>query len=256
MELDRIHARFNKRVYVDPDPLVFLYDYPDPGDRELVALIASSLAYGRVAQILKSVRKALDVLGPHPRAFLMRTPHSEIAASLEGFKHRFSSGHELALMLDGARKAIERYDSLERCFLSGFSNNHDNVIPALVKFAETLCVDFPDCESYLLPSPENGSACKRVNLMLRWLVRCDEVDPGGWSGVPSSKLIVPLDTHMFRIASGLGMTTRNSADLRAAVEITNGFAVYAPDDPVKFDFALTRSGIHPEIRMSGAANIL
>ena len=254
-ELDRIHAQFNKRIYVNPDPLVFLYDYTEPCDRELVALVASSLAYGRVAQILKSVKKILDVLGPHPRDFLLKTPHAGIDEALEGFKHRFSSGHEIAIMLEGARTAIEKHGSLERCFLSTFSQKHENVLPALVKFAETLCSGFDGGESYLLPSPEKGSACKRLNLMLRWLVRSDEVDPGGWADVSASKLIVPLDTHMFRIAKCLGLTSRNSADLKTAVEITRGFAKYAPDDPVKFDFSLTRSGIHPEIRKSGAIGL-
>lgn len=255
MDLERIHAQFNKRAYVDPDPLVFLYEYSDPGDREIVALIASSLAYGRVAQILKSVRKVLSVLGPSPRAFLMKSSRAVVDEALEGFKHRFSSGHEIALLLEGAKKAIERHGSLEGSFLSGYSSRHENVLPALAKFSEALCCEFEGAESYLLPSPENGSACKRVNLMLRWLVRSDEVDPGGWRELPASKLVVPLDTHMFRIASGLGLTSRNSADLRTAVEITRGFAAIAPEDPVKFDFSLTRSGIHPEIRKSGAIGL-
>ncbi len=250
--LDRIYVTYNKRVYVNPDPLLFLYEYAEACDRELVALVASSLAYGRVAQILKSVRIVLDVLGPHPRDFLMGVCEAELSEALEGFKHRFSSGRELSLMLSGAREAIERHGSLERCFLAGLSRSDGNILPALSKFASQLSSKFPGGESYLTPSPEKGSACKRLNLMLRWLVRSDEVDPGGWGEVPASKLIVPLDTHMFRIAKGFGLTSRSSADLKSAVEITKGFAAVAPEDPVKYDFSLTRSGIHPEISKSAA----
>jgi len=250
--LDRIYSAYNKRVYVNPDPLLFLYEYADPADREIVALVASSLAYGRVAQILKSVRKVLDVLGPRPHAFLMGVCEAELSEALEGFKHRFSSGRELTLMLCGARDAIERHGSLEKCFVSGLKPSDADVLPALSKLAEALCAKFPGGESYLTPSPEKGSACKRMNLMLRWLVRRDDVDPGGWDSVPVSKLVVPLDTHMFRIAKGFGLTSRSSADLKTAVEITKGFARYAPEDPVKFDFSLTRSGIHPELSKSAS----
>ena len=96
---------------------------------------------------------------------------------------------------------------------------------------------------FLLPFPEKGSACKRLNLFLRWMVRKDRVDPGGWDGVPASKLIVPLDTHMYGITRGLGFTERKSADLRTAIEATAAFRKIAPRDPVRYDFALTRPGI-------------
>jgi len=253
--LEDIYAQFNKRCYVDPDPLMFLYEYPQAEDREIVALIASALAYGRVAQILKSVRKILDVLGPHPRRFLLATPKFEVDEALEGFKHRFSSGAEMSLLLAGARRAIETYGSMENCFISNFTSKHDSILPALEKFSQFLCSEFPNGESYLLPSPEKGSACKRVNLMLRWLVRSDDVDPGGWAQLPASKLLVPLDTHMFRIARSLGLTKRNSPDLKSAAEITRGFARISPEDPVKYDFSLTRSGINPEVRKSGAIGL-
>jgi len=250
-KLEELYAKFNKRAYVDPDPLVFLYEYKEPGDREIVALVASSLAYGRVAQILKSVHKILAVLGPSPKAFLLSTPKAEVDEALEGFKHRFSSGHEISTLLAGAKAAIEKHGSLEKCFLYGFSKNDVNVLPALEKFSAALCKDFPKGGSYLVPTPERGSACKRVNLMLRWLIRQDDVDPGGWQGVPAAKLLVPLDTHMFSVAKSLGLTNRNSANLLTAAEITKGFAEISPDDPVRYDFSLTRAGINPEVRKSG-----
>jgi uncharacterized protein (TIGR02757 family) len=94
-----------------------------------------------------------------------------------------------------------------------------------------------------VPSPVGGSACKRLNLFLRWMVRQDGVDPGGWDNVPQSKLIVPVDTHMHRICLRLGLTTRKQANMATALEITEGFRALAPDDPVRYDFSLTRLGI-------------
>ncbi|MFC1474950.1 TIGR02757 family protein, partial [bacterium] len=96
---------------------------------------------------------------------------------------------------------------------------------------------------YLTPAPRRGSACKRMNLFLRWMVRRDDVDPGPWTDVPASKLVVPLDTHMHRISSGMGLTSRKQADLKTAIEITDAFRAISPEDPVRYDFALTRLGI-------------
>ena len=96
-----------------------------------------------------------------------------------------------------------------------------------------------------LPSPDGGSACKRLNLFLRWMVRKDNVDPGIWQSIPASHLIVPLDTHMHRIAKAMGLTSRKQADIQSAIEITGAFSFIRPADPVRYDFALTRLGIKP-----------
>ncbi|MCK4719805.1 DUF2400 family protein, partial [bacterium] len=100
---------------------------------------------------------------------------------------------------------------------------------------------------HLLPDPGKGSACKRMNLYLRWMVREDDVDPGGWGKVSRSRLLVPLDIHMFRICSMLNLTCRKQANLLTVMEITNAFREINPDDPVKYDFAITRLGIRDEL---------
>lgn len=96
---------------------------------------------------------------------------------------------------------------------------------------------------HLLPLPSRGSACKRLHLFMRWMVRNDDVDPGGWNMIPASELMVPVDVHMHRIGIKLGFTNRKAADAKTVIEITEGFRVVSSDDPVKYDFALTRSGI-------------
>ncbi len=240
--LDVLYRRFNKRCFVEPDPLQFLYDYPDPADRELAGLVASCLAYGRVAQILASVSAVLDIMGPSPAAFVMEGTPESLSKALSGFRHRFSSGEELARLLWEARRVVREYGSLESCFLAGLGREHETVLPALSSFARALRPG--DCSRItLMPLPERGSACKRLNLYLRWMVRRDDVDPGGWGDVPASKLIVPLDTHMHRICLRLGGTGRSQADMKAALEATRAFRRLVPDDPVRYDFSLTRLGI-------------
>jgi uncharacterized protein (TIGR02757 family) len=243
--LEELYARLNRREYVHPDPLEFLYAYEDVRDREIAGLVASGLAYGRVAQVLKSVRWVLDRM-PQPARFLAGATRKSLISAIGGFKHRFTTGIDLADMLWNARQAIEKHGSLEACFTSGLQGEDETVVGALGGFACALSGG-EGCASYLAPSPEGGSACKRLNLYLRWMARRDDVDPGGWTSVPASKLVVPLDTHMFRIGRELGLTERKQADLKTALEITGAFREISPEDPVKYDFALTRLGIRSDM---------
>ncbi len=240
---EALYRKFNRRELIHPDPLEFLYRYSSSADREIVGLIASSLAYGRVQQILKSVEKILTIMDPSPYAYLMYTPDTKIEEALADFKHRFNTGKDIARLLISAKHLIKEYGSLNRCFLAGYNEEDETIIPALTAFAQKLDVG----DNYLIPTPGLGSACKRLHLYLRWMVRCDEVDPGGWYGIPSSKLIVPIDTHMHKIAKKLGLTKRSSADANTALEITEGFKTVSPNDPVRYDFVLTRFGIRNDM---------
>ena len=146
-------------------------------------------------------------------------------------------------MLTNIGRLQKRFDTLHACFTATLNDGDDTVIPALGLFVRQLNPEGEDRPDFLVPSPSRGSACKRLNLFLRWMVRCDEIDPGGWHGIEPSKLIIPLDTHMYRICVALGMTERGQANLRTAEEITTTFRAIAPDDPVRYDFALSRLGI-------------
>ncbi len=248
--LDDLYASCNRRTLIHPDPLEFLYKYEDDRDREIVALIASSLAYGRVRQILKSISSVLEPMGPSPHAFLLDSSLHQILSIFQGFKHRFTTDRELSLLMWGIRQVCREYGSLHRCFVAGLQEGDDNVLPALSFFVEALSSRAIVRRSSLLPKPEKGSACKRLNLFLRWMVREDEVDPGGWNLVPESKLIVPLDTHMHRIGLLLNLTRRKQANMRTAIEITHAFREIAPQDPVRYDFSLTRLGIRDDMSLA------
>ncbi len=248
--LEELYRRLNRRRYVHPDPLEFLYKYERPGDREIVALAASSLAYGRVKQILRSVSSVLAKLGPRPAGYLAETSPARLRQAMAGFKHRFNTGEHVAAMLLGARRVIGRYGSLEACFCESLRPDDETILPALRVFVGRIAKAAGDNYGHLLPDPAGRSACKRLNLMLRWLVRSDEVDPGGWNSVGPEKLIVPLDTHMHKIALRLGITKRKAADIRTALEVTAAFRRIRPDDPVRYDFALTRLGIREEMDLS------
>lgn len=241
--LEELYAKYNRREYVHPDPLEFLYNYKNLQDREIVGFIASSLAYGRVGQILKSVSLVLGQMGSSPYDYLIQSSASNIKKGFCNFKHRFTTGDDISRLLMGIKETVKEYGSLNSCFASALSEDHDTILPALDTFVQRLSKNAGRNGLTLLPSPEKGSACKRLNLFLRWMVRTDDVDPGGWTGVHAAKLIVPLDTHMYKIGLSLGLTQRKQANLRTAMEITSGFRNLSPTDPVKYDFALTRLGI-------------
>ena len=150
-------------------------------------------------------------------------------------------------MLSGAKHIIERHGSLHTFFISNFNADDDTVLQALSALVYQLDIFNPAEKNSLLPSPRKGSACKRMNLFLRWMIRKDRVDPGGWKGIPTSKLIIPLDTHMHKICFKADITNRKQADMRTALEITRAFRGIAPEDPTRYDFALTRLGIRKEL---------
>jgi len=241
--LENLYQGYNKYEFLHPDPLEFLHGYSDLRDREVVGIIASSLAYGRVEQIIKSVSWVLDQMDPYPLRFLELSSDRSLKSAFTGFKHRFTTGDELVSMLSGIKRVIQRYGSLQEAFVQGLNHSDDTIMPALTVFVDQLRDNTDGRYNSLLPCPAKGSALKRLNLFLRWMVRKDDVDPGGWTNVPADKLIVPLDTHMHRISLALGLTKRKQADMKTAMEITRAFKKIVPDDPVRYDFALTRFGI-------------
>lgn len=248
--LEKIYKLYNSRRWVHPDPLEFLYLYPDPMDMEIVGLIASSLAYGRVTQILKSVSSVLTQMGESPSAYLKKSNKTSLYTSLGEFRHRFTNSENIVSMLLGIRNVIKKFGSLYQCFLEGMKVDDVTILPALSFLIQELRLSEGACPGCLLPFPENGSACKKLNLFLRWMVRKDKVDPGCWEDISPSMLIIPLDTHMHRICLQLGLTNRKSGDIRTALEITKAFKKMVPEDPVKYDFALTRLGIRNDSDIS------
>jgi len=239
--LEETYRRYNKPEFIHPDPLEFVWRYKSGADREIAGLIAACLAYGNVTQILKSVEKVLSPMGASPAGWLKKTSPAGIKKAFTSFKHRFTTGAELAVFLLNIRHALDKHGSLESLFLEGYKNNEATVENAIYKFVNSF--NALGCAPSLTPCPEHKSSFKRVNLYLRWMVRKDAVDPGVWTKIPPSKLIIPLDTHMRQVSMGMGITKRKDTSMKTAAEITAYFRTIAPEDPVRYDFALTRAGI-------------
>lgn len=238
------------------DPLSFCHRYADPADREVAAVIASAFAYGAVANILRTLERIFREMGPSPRRFVERFDPQEGVRTFSGFKHRFNDGRDLCALLWAVRLMIENAGSVNGFFLKHHDPFADDVTESLNAFAAAvLALDYAPVfqaaaipgDSYfpfLFPAPVSGSACKRLCMFLRWVVRpADGIDLGLWHGVSAGQLLVPVDTHIRRICGYLGFSSRKSADWKMAREITAALKQFDPEDPVKYDFSLAHLGI-------------
>jgi len=250
--LDTLYGDFNREDSAS-DPVHKVRPFADPADREIAGFCAAALAFGRVASVLNSIDTLFRIMGPHParyvRAFDPAAPHPELRAMV----HRWTRGVDLAALLWMLRQMLERSGSVEGFFVEGDEAGTPDVGAALDSFStRALALDIRRAYGrlpkrpgvcYFFPRPSAGSACKRLNLFLRWMVRRDEVDLGVWSRVMPARLIVPLDTHVIRLGRCLQLTRYVSPGWKMAADITASLRQLDPVDPVRFDFSLCHIGM-------------
>ena len=235
--LDLLRRRYNTARHAATDPVSFVRALADTEQREVVGLVAAFLAYGSLVQIMRSVRDALERLGPTPRAFILDSPPQALRDACGGFVHRVVNGDRLWRLLWAVKDVLLRHGSLRACFLHHDRPAEPTVLPGLMGLAGELR-EAGQAPAHLVADPCRGSACKRWHLFLRLMVRRDAIDPGGWDEVSPSRLVVPLDAHTWRLWRELGLTQRRTCSQAAALEISDRLRRIAPEDPVKYDFAL------------------
>jgi uncharacterized protein (TIGR02757 family) len=255
--LESLIARTDHVRRRDDDPVSFAHRYDLAADREIVALIAALLAFGNVKAIRASVARALAALGPAPSRTVDASSEAVLATRLEGFVHRVYRGEDLSRVLAGAASLRRTHGSLASA-LEVLSRQADPpaspvealgsrapLVRSLAAVGDALRGPAPHRRGllHLVPDVRRGSACKRLLLFYRWMCRpADGIDLG-LSSFPASALVIPLDTHVHRIARNLGLTRRADASLRTAIEITDALAQLDPNDPVRYDFAICHLGV-------------
>ena len=250
--LDTLYDGFNAQHSVS-DPVWFAHRFERSDDREVVAFIASALAFGRVQSVINSIEGMLQVMGPSPAAFVRGFDPARDRKVFDHLVHRWTNGADFAALIWILHTMIERSGSIEGFFVEGLPAGAVDVGEGLQSFStRALAIDLKPIYgrsrpkpgvAYFFSRPSSGGACKRLNLFLRWMVRHDQVDLGVWSKVRPAQLLVPLDTHIIRIGRCLGLTRYRSPGWRMAVEITASLRRLNPDDPAKFDFSMCHIGM-------------
>ncbi len=242
--------------YREIDPVAFCHRFTDPRDQEIVGLVASCLAYGNVAAIKTSVEHVVAAMMPSPLRFIESFQPQNFPPSLTKFKHRFNTDEDVAALFWAIKQMVCAAGSLQGFFVQRDQVGAADYTPMLnAVVRDILDLDYsgiffqktiPKTSSFpfLFPSPSAGSACKRLCMYLRWMVRpADGVDLGVWHGLKPAKLTIPVDAHIRRISRYLGLTFRKTADWKMAREITTALQKFDPVDPVKYDFVLCHLGI-------------
>lgn len=263
--LDRFYREYNFKERLKHDPIEFPHRYSDPDDIEIAGFIASSFAYGRIDLFKPVIEKILKPGGIHPASFILNFNLKKDSKYFKDISYRFSGEDDILCFVYMLSSALKKWGSLRNLFYHNYCPEDKDIQNALTGFINFfLSIDTsaiykkdvkPHGLSHFFPSPEKGSACKRLNLFLRWMVRKKDVDLGIWNKIPPSKLIIPLDTHIARISQCLGLTQRKAADWKTAVEITSALREMDPQDPIKYDFALCHHGISGLCKGKGRSDI-
>jgi len=242
--LDNLYLKYRSK-HSSKDPLWRLHDFSEAKDIEIIGLITSCYSYGQVDQINLFVNKFLKNIDSGVHEFTSNYSEQKDKKYLKGLYYRFNTEEDLSLLLINIRNAVKEFGSLLELFFHKYNESDDNILKGLTFFSAKLNETTANNSNYkyLIPLAENGSTCKRLNLYLRWMVRKDEIDLGIWSKVNSAKLIMPVDTHIYRISRKLKLVKRRSCDMKYALELTEKLKQFDPSDPVKYDFALCHFGI-------------
>ena len=260
--LNRLMATRGGVAEIANDPVSIAHRYSSPVDVEIAGLIAAQLAYGRVSLFLPILSRIFDYADASggPEAWLRGFRVEAEIEPLNAFGYRFSKGIDHAIFFETIGQVIRKHGSLKSLFEQSWSEAGSmrgtllagvgEMRELAAQVGESLGVgdgsfsSLPRGAKHCLTSPESGSACKRWNLFMRWMVRPnDGVDLGLWAAIPASSLIIPLDVHVHRISRMLGITARATPDWRTAQQITNALSTLSPSDPIKYDFALAHIGI-------------
>jgi uncharacterized protein (TIGR02757 family) len=244
--LDEKADRYNTREFITSDPVSIPHRFTKQQDIEIAGLFAAVLAWGQRKTIINKTSDLLDRMGNAPHDFLLNHRSKDLRA-FEDFKHRTFNSTDLLYFISFLQHYYQKHQSLESAFLIDAS--HANVESALSSFYNLFfSLDHPQRTQKHVATPARKSACKRINMYLRWMVRKDDkgVDFGIWNKISPSQLICPCDVHVERVARKLKLISKSPMNWQTAVKLTNKLKLLDPQDPVKYDFALFGLGVEGE----------
>ncbi|MBB6462115.1 TIGR02757 family protein [Flammeovirga kamogawensis] len=244
--LENSYKKYNQPNFIKDDPICIPHKFTKKEDIEIMGFWASMLAWGQRKTIINKCNELVNMMDNAPHDFIMHHTEADLKPFLT-FKHRTFNDIDTLYFLSFFQRHYQKYNSLEDAFLLGFNKEDQNVENAIIGFHDYFFNqdDAPQRTRKHIATPARKSACKRINMFLRWMVRKDDkgVDFGIWNTIQTKQLICPLDVHVERVSRKLHLLDRKQSDWKAAVELTNHLKQFDANDPVKYDFALFGLGI-------------
>ena len=248
--LEEWTAAYNHPSFIVHDPIAIPHSFQKRQDIEISGFLAATLAWGQRKTIINKCREFLGYMDHAPHDFVLSHQEQDLKPFLN-FKHRTFNATDALYFLAFFRHFYQQHDSLEQAFILGMTPDSETIASGLIHFHRLFfsLPDYPPRTRKHVSTPERKSACKRLNMFLRWMVRHDEqgVDFGLWRHISPSQLICPCDVHVDRVARQLGLITRRPTDWQTALELTHNLRQLDPHDPVKYDFALFGLGVAGEM---------
>lgn len=252
--LDEQVARYNHPRFIQDDPITIPHTYRRQEDIEIAGFLASTLAWGHRKVIIKKSSELLDMMDHAPHDFILHHQTSDLKPLLN-FKHRTFHATDALYFIHFLKHYYQQHSTLETAFVAGLNPEADSVEAGLVHFHQLFfsLTDYPERTRKHVATPARNATCKRLNMFLRWMVRQDKqgVDFGLWKQIKPRQLVCPCDVHVARVSRQLGLMQRKNTDWQAALELTQNLKQLAPEDPVKYDFALFGVGISQRASQPG-----
>ncbi len=244
--LDEKYERYHIGDFIPDDPLSIPHQFSLVQDIEIAGFFASIFAWGQRKTIIQKCQSLLQMMDNTPYDFIINHHEDDLKPFLN-FKHRTFNDTDVLYFIAFLKWFYQKHDSLEEAFCVEWENHEDVMERLLVNFHDLFfsLPDFPARTKKHISTPAHKSACKRLNMFLRWMVRKDDkgIDFGIWQKIKPSQLIAPCDVHVDRVSRQLGLITRKPTDWWTAVELTKNLRLFDPNDPIKYDFALFGLGI-------------
>lgn len=243
------HYKYFDFSQISPDPLEFPHRFKNYYDIEISAFVSSVFAYGNVKQINNTLEKIHFLMNNQPYQFVKNYSYADGLKLFTDLKHRFYSNEDISKLFHSLNKIYQSYGSLKYFFLLYYFEKDLNLKNVISFFSKNFLEISSEKRSathgmkFMIPDPLRGSACKRMNLFLRWMIRKDELDFGLWNEIPPSKLVIPVDTHVAKICQQLKLTKQKNVSWKMAEEITERLKRFDVSDPVKYDFAICHIGM-------------
>lgn len=242
-KLEELAEKYETAEFIKDDPIQFPHRFKNPQDVEIAGFLASIFAYGNRKVFIKKLDELFKIMKNRPLEFVLNFDPK----SLAGFHYRFAKDFDIIEIFNILNKLYREDGGLKALFEHGWAV--DKSVLAMLQavtdyFYSNAKNEVGQGFYHLIPNPENGGAVKRMNMFLRWMVRKGPVDLGLWGFIPAGRLLIPLDVHVARVSREMGLLTRSSNDFKAVLELSENLKQIAPEDPVKFDFAMFGSGVN------------